>query len=73
MPFTIREPPAMIDDHAANEQSMSENIPDMESFVSSEQNEEEINAQLERLENLENKDDICPESDFQSADNSEEQ
>ena len=37
MPFTdVREQPAMMNDHAANQQSMSDDIPDMESFVSSE-------------------------------------
>ena len=78
MPFTdVREQPAMMNDHAANQQSMSDSIPDMESFVSSELNEEEINSQLQRVENLINKDDISPvkrkQSDIQSADNSEEQ
>ena len=56
----VREQPAMMNDHAANQQSMSESIPDMESFVSSELNEEEMNAQLELVENSKNKDGINP-------------
>ena len=73
----VREQPAMMNDHAANQQSMSESIPDMESFVSSELNEEEMNAQLELVENSKNKDGInpikCIQQDLQSADDSEEQ
>ena len=53
MPFDdVREQPDIVESNTQNEQSASEDVPDMESFISSDINEEEMNAQLEMVQNV---------------------
>ena len=48
----VRKQPDIVESNIQNEQSASEDVPDMDSYISSDINEEEMNAQLEMVHNL---------------------